>query len=289
MLFFATQSISEVSIRWDFIIGGLALFLFGIEFMGDGLKSIAGSKLRDYIDRYTSKPWKGMLVGMILTVVIQSSSATSAIAISFVRAGLMTLEQSVGIIIGANIGTTVTSFLIGLKVEALALYFVFLGVLIFMFGKRKKVTYAGQILLGFGMLFFGLRLMGDELSMLGHTEAFAALATAMADHPLLGIITGIIMTALVQSSSAMIGIVQKIYEAGGLTLTAALPLVFGSNIGTTITAIIASIGGSLSAKRSAAINVIFNVLGTILFMILLHPFAQFIETLSAQFDISPMM
>ncbi|MCI8541015.1 MAG: Na/Pi cotransporter family protein [Erysipelotrichaceae bacterium] len=288
-MLFATQSINQVSIHWDFIIGGLALFLFGIEFMGNGLKSIAGSKLRDYIDRYTSKPWKGMLVGMILTVFIQSSSATSAIAISFVRAGLMSLEQSVGIIIGANIGTTITSFLIGLKVEALALYFVFLGVLVFMFGKRKKTTYAGQILLGFGMLFFGLRLMGDELSLLGQTEAFAQLATAMGEHPILGVITGVLMTALVQSSSAMIGIVQKIYEAGGLTLTASLPLVFGSNIGTTITAVIASIGGSLAAKRAAAINVLFNVLGTVLFMFLLYPFADFIEALSQQFAIAPMM
>ncbi len=289
MLLFSTESISEISIRWDFIIGGLALFLFGIQFMGDGLKSIAGSKLRDYIDRYTSKPWKGILVGAIITVFIQSSSATSAIAISFVRAGLMTLEQSVGIIIGANIGTTVTSFLIGLKVEELALYIVFLGVLVFLFGKRKKVTYAGQILFGFGMLFFGLRLMGDELSALGQTEAFASLATTMADQPVIGVFAGAIMTAVVQSSSAMIGIVQKIYDAGALSLIAALPLVFGSNIGTTITAVIASIGGSISAKRAAAVNVMFNVFGTILFMLFLSPYSQFIEYLAVEYHISPMM
>ena len=248
MLLIASEAAMDISIRWDSIIGGLALFLFGIEFMGDGLKSIAGSKLSDYIDKYTNKPWKGMLVGAIITVFIQSSSATSAIAISFVRAGLMTLEQSVGIIIGANIGTTVTSFLIGLKVEAFALYFVFLGVLVFLFAKRKKIVYGGQILLGFGMLFFGLRLMGDELSMLGQTEMFASLAAAMAKQPILGLLTGVVMTALVQSSSAMIGIVQKIYDAGALSLTAALPLVLGANIGTTITAVIASIGGSISAK-----------------------------------------
>lgn len=289
MFLTATVAVSDLTIRWDFIIGGLALFLFGIQFMGDGLKSIAGSKLRDYIDRYTSKPWKGIIVGAVITVFIQSSSATSAIAISFVRAGLMTLEQSVGIIIGANIGTTVTSFLIGLKVEELALYFVFLGVLVFLFAKRKKATYAGQILLGFGMLFFGLRLMGDELSTLGQTEMFASLATTMANQPIIGMFTGTVMTAVVQSSSAMIGIVQKIYDAGALSLTAALPLVFGSNIGTTITAVIASIGGSISARRSAAINVIFNVLGTILFMLLLGPYAQFIEYLAAEYHISPMM
>lgn len=289
MFIFASDLLSEVSIRWDFIIGGLALFLFGIEFMGDGLKSIAGSKLRDYIDRYTNKPWKGIIVGAIITVFIQSSSATSAIAISFVRAGLMTLEQSVGIIIGANIGTTVTAFLIGLKIEELALYFVFLGVIVTLFGKRKKVKYGGQILLGFGMLFFGLRLMGDELSLLGQTKAFETLATTMANQPVLGLFTGTVMTGVVQSSSAVIGIVQKIYDSGALTLAAALPLVFGSNIGTTITAVIASIGGSLSAKRSAAINVLFNVLGAILFMLLLNPYVEFMEYLTAMFNISPMM
>lgn len=289
MFLIASETAMDVTIRWDFIIGGLALFLFGIEFMGNGLKSVAGSKLSDYIDKYTSKPWKGILVGALITVLIQSSSATSAIAISFVRAGLMSLEQSVGIIIGANIGTTVTSFLIGLKVETLALYFVFFGVLIFLFAKRKKVIYAGQILLGFGMLFFGLRLMGDELSALGQTTMFASLATTMAEQPLLGLVAGAVMTALVQSSSAMIGIVQKIYDSGALSFTAALPLVLGSNIGTTITAVIASIGGSISAKRAAAVNVLFNVLGSLLFMLLLNPYADFIEGLAAAYHISPMM
>lgn len=289
MFLIANEPISEIAIRWDFIIGGLALFLFGIQFMGDGLKSIAGSKLRDYIDRYTNKPWKGIIVGSIITVFIQSSSATSAIAISFVRAGLMTLEQSVGIIIGANIGTTVTAFLIGLKVEELALYFVFLGVLVTLFGKRKKVMYGGQILLGFGMLFFGLRLMGDELSILGQSAFFESLATTMADVPIIGMITGTVMTAIVQSSSAVIGIVQKIYDANALSLAAALPLVFGANIGTTVTAVIASIGGSVSAKRSAAINVLFNVVGTLLFMLLLGPYVDFISGLAEQYHIAPMM
>lgn len=289
MFMLATQTLSEIHISWDMIIGGLALFLFGIQFMGDGLKSIAGSKLRDYIDRYTNKPWKGIIVGAIITVFIQSSSATSAIAISFVRAGLMTLEQSVGIIIGANIGTTVTAFLIGLKVEELALYFVFAGVLVYLFAGRKKMVYAGQILLGFGMLFFGLRLMGDELSLLGQTTAFESMATTMADQPVLGLLTGTVMTAIVQSSSAVIGIIQKIYESGALTLSAALPLVFGSNIGTTITAVIAAIGGSVAAKRSAAINVLFNVLGAVLFMLLLNPYVDFISGLAVQYDISPMM
>ncbi|MCI8271763.1 MAG: Na/Pi cotransporter family protein [Erysipelotrichaceae bacterium] len=276
-------------IGWDFIIGGLALFLFGIQFMGDGLKSIAGSKLRDYIDKYTNKPWKGILVGSIITVFIQSSSATSAIAIGFVRAGLMSLEQSIGIIIGANIGTTVTAFLIGMKVEEFALYFVFIGVVITLFSKRKKQTYLGQIVLGFGLLFFGLRLMGDELSKLGQLDFFGSMATTMADQPFLGMLCGTVMTAIVQSSSAVIGIIQKIYDSGSLTLAAALPFVFGSNIGTTITAVFASIGGSISAKRAAAVNVLFNVLGTSLFMLLLNPYVDFITNISIEYDISPMM
>lgn len=289
MIHIAANTASLSSISWDFIIGGLALFLFGIQFMGDGLKSIAGEKLKSYIDKYTNKPWKGILVGAIITVFIQSSSATSAIAIGFVRAGLMSLEQSVGIIIGANIGTTVTAFLIGLKVEELALYFVFLGVLITLFAKRKKQTYLGQIVLGFGILFFGLRLMGDELSKLGQMEFFTNLTMTMQDQPVLGFFCGIILTAIVQSSSAVVGIIQKIYDSGAMTLTAALPFVFGSNIGTTITAVFASIGGSTSAKRAAGINVLFNTIGSIAFMFFLTPYVGFIAHLSETFSITPMM
>lgn len=277
------------SIQWDLIIGGLALFLFGIQYMGDGLKSIAGDKLRDYIDKYTNKPWKGILVGTIITVFIQSSSATSAIAIGFVRAGLMKVDQSIGIIIGANIGTTITAFLIGLKVEDLALYFVFLGVLITLFSKRKKQAYVGQIVLGFGLLFFGLKLMGDELSTLGQLDLFEDLATTMAHQPILGLIVGTIITGIVQSSSATVGIIQKIYDSGAMTLYAALPFVFGSSIGTTITGVFASIGGSIASKRAAAINVLFNVLGAVLFMLLLTPYTGFIENLTRQFNLTPMM
>ncbi len=284
-----TGTITLGSIQWDLIIGGLALFLFGIEYMGDGLKSIAGDKLRDYIDKYTNKTWKGIIVGTLMTVCIQSSSATSAIAISFVRAGLMKVEQSIGIIIGANIGTTITAFLIGMKVEDLALYFVFIGVLITMFSKRKKQGYAGQIILGFGLLFFGLKLMGDELSNLGQLDIFAEMATAMANQPVLGLLIGTLMTAIVQSSSATVGIIQKIYDSGAMSLYAALPFVFGSSIGTTITGVIASIGGSISAKRSAIINVLFNTFGAILFLLLLNPYAHFIEQLTVQFNLSPMM
>lgn len=286
MLHLAT---STPTVQWDYILGGFALFLFGIEYMGAGLKSIAGDKLRDYIDRYTSKPWKGIIIGAIITTVIQSSSATTAITIGFVRAGLMKLEQAVGIIMGANIGTTITAFLIGLKVEKMSLIFVFVGVLITLFSKRKKHIYAGQICLGFGLLFFGLRLMGDELSLLGEFEQFHAFATQMAKQPYLGMIAGTILTAVVQSSSAVIGIVQKLYESGAIELTAALPFVFGSNIGTTITAVFASIGGSVPAKRTAGIHVMFNVFGTLLFMIFLNPVTGLIKNIAEALNLAPMM
>ncbi|MDQ0362982.1 Na/Pi cotransporter family protein [Breznakia pachnodae] len=286
MLHIAT---SIPSIQWDYILGGFALFLFGIEYMGAGLKSIAGDKLRDYIDKYTSKPWMGIIIGALITTFIQSSSATTAIAIGFVRAGIMKLEQAVGIIMGANIGTTITAFLIGLKVEKMSLIFVFIGVIITVFSKRKKQGYAGQIILGFGLLFFGLRLMGDELSLLGELPQFDTIATEMAQQPILGMLAGTFITAIVQSSSAVIGIVQKLYDSNSIQLIAALPLIFGSNIGTTITAVLAALGGSVAAKRTAGIHVMFNVFGTILFMIFLTPVSELIATISSGLNLSPMM
>lgn len=289
MLPIATQAMSVTTIHWDMIIGGFALFLFGIQYMGDGLKSIAGDKLRDYIDKYTNKPWKGIIIGSFITVFIQSSSATTAIAIGFVRAGLMRLDQAIGVIMGANIGTTVTAILIGMKVEKYALYFVFIGVLIVVFAKRKKLTYLGEIILGFGILFFGLKLMGDELGSFKDLPQFAQFAEMMAQQPMFGLLAGTGMTALVQSSSAVIGIIQKLYETGAITLLAALPFVFGSNIGTTITAIFAAIGGSKASKQAAGVHVIFNVTGTLLFMLILYPFSNLLIKLSGSMSLAPMM
>lgn len=289
MLHIATSTMSWSSIHWDMIIGGFALFLFGIQYMGDGLKSIAGDKLRDYIDKYTSKPWMGIIIGACITTFIQSSSATTAIAIGFVRAGLMRLDQAIGVIMGANIGTTVTAFLIGMKVEEFALYFVFIGVLIVVFSKRKKATYLGEIILGFGILFFGLKLMGDELGAFGELPQFTQFAEMMAKQPILGLIAGTMMTALVQSSSAVIGIIQKLYESGAITIMAALPFVFGSNIGTTVTAIFAALGGSIASKRAAGVHVIFNVTGTLLFMLLLSPFSKLLALVSDNLALTAMM
>ncbi len=290
MFTIASDAVSLGTIQWDLIVGGFALFLFGIEYMGNGLKSIAGDKMRDYIDRYTSSPWMGIIIGALVTTFIQSSSATTAITIGLVRAGLMRLDQSVGIIMGANIGTTITAFLIGLKVEKFALYFVFVGVLLVVFSKRKKNHYLGEIILGFGVLFFGLKLMGDELKVIGQLPEFNQFAVLMADQPILGLIGGTLMTGIVQSSSAVIGIVQKLYDSGAMSLAAAIPFVFGSNIGTTITAVFAALGGSLAAKRAAGIHVLFNVIGTGIFFFFIPILIKFLTALSAANpSISPAM
>lgn len=276
-------------ISWQEILGGLGLFLFGIQFMGDGLKSLAGEKLKDIIDRYTTKIWMGLIIGALVTIFIQSSSATTAITISFVRAGLMRLDQTIGIILGANIGTTVTAFLVGLKVEKYSLYFVFIGTFLLLFAKRKRDHYIGEIVLGFGVLFYGLMLMGDALKMLKYIPAFQDLTLVFASQPVLGVLGGSLMTAIIQSSSAMIGIVQKIYESGGMTFEAALPFVFGSNIGTTITAALAAIGGSLAARRAAGVHTLFNLLMTAIALIFLPFYFQIMDYLTTTFHLESMM
>lgn len=280
-----------MNIPWNEIIGGFGLFMFGIKFMGDGLKSVTGDKLRDFIDKYTSKPIMAVLIGIVITVLVQSSSATTAITIGLVRAGLMKLEQAAGIVMGANIGTTVTSFLIGLDIEQYSLYFVCIGALLYVFANGKKMRYIGEIVLGFGLLFYGLTIMGDALKLISKFPEFESFAKSMTDVPLLGLLAGTLMTATIQSSSAVIGIVQKIYETNIdiLPFTAVLPFVFGSNIGTTITGILAALGGSLAAKRTAAIHTFFNVVGTIIAMICLYPFANLILHLTVLWDLNPMM
>ena len=276
-------------IRWDLFLGGLGLFFFGIVLMGDGLKSFAGDKLRDYIDKYTSKPWQGIIIGTITTAIIQSSSATTAITIGFVRAGLMTLEQAAGIIIGANIGTTMTAFLIGLNVEGLAVYFIFIGALILMFSKKTKMQDLGHIIIGFGILFYGIALIGDTLIYLKDVPEFKAFAEICTQNPFIGLIGGVIMTCAMQSSSASIGVIQVIYETGAIPFIAIIPFLYGSNIGTCITAIMAAMGGNASAKRAAALHLTFNIIGTLWGMICLIPIDNFMTYITARFTIRPMM
>lgn len=289
MTFLASNTITLSQIQWGMILGGFGLFLFGCQFMGEGLKLFAGDKLREYIEKYTKSPWQGILIGAGITAFIQSSAATTAITIGLIRAGLMKLNQAVGIIMGANIGTTMTAFLIGFNIEGFALYFIFLGTLLLVFSSRKKLKYMGQVFLGFGILFFGLTIMGDELNQLKYLPQFTAIVDYLSTNSILSLIASAIMTGVIQSSSALIGIVQKMYDTGGITLAVALPFLFGSNIGTTITAIFASLGGSLAAKRAAMVHVLFNVIGSIFFMLLLHPFEWLITAISTTFNIHPMM
>ena len=276
-------------IDWPIILAGLGLFLFGIEYMGEGLKSFSGDKLKHIIDKYTSNPLKGVLVGAGVTCLIQSSSGTTALTIGLIRSGLMTLEQGVGIIMGANIGTTITAFIVGLKISQYAVYFIIIGAFLLMFSSNKKNKYLGQIFFGFGCLFYGLELMGDNLSAISQVPEFASLTEVLAQNPLLALLGGTILTCIIQSSSAVIAIVQQMYGIGAISLSIALPFLFGSNIGTTITAILASFGGSTPSKRAALYHVLFNVIGTVIFMVLLTPFHNLILLLNSHFGLTPEM
>lgn len=274
-------------IDWPMILAGLGLFLFGIEYMGDGLKGYSGDKMKDIIDKYTSSPFKGIVIGAFVTCLIQSSSGTTALAIGLIRSGLMTLEQSIGIIMGANIGTVITSVFVGLKVSQYAVYFIILGAAFLMFSKNKKTKYMGQIIFGFGCLFYGLELMGDNLANISKVPEFTQVANYLSQNPWLGLLGGTLLTTAVQSSAAVIAIAQQMYGAGAIGLSIALPFLFGSNIGTTITAVLASFGGTVPAKRAAFFHVLFNVVGSLLFMIVLSPFTLLIELLAGALNILP--
>ena len=274
-------------IDWPMILAGLGLFLFGIEYMGDGLKGYSGDKMKDIIDKYTSSPFKGIVIGAFVTCLIQSSSGTTALAIGLIRSGLMTLEQSIGIIMGANIGTVITSVFVGLKVSQYAVYFIILGAAFLMFSKNKKTKYMGQIIFGFGCLFYGLELMGDNLANISKVPEFTQVANYLSQNPWLGLLGGTLLTTAVQSSAAVIAIAQQMYGAGAIGLSIALPFLFGSNIGTTITAVLASFGGTVPAKRAAFFQVLFNVVGSLLFMIVLSPFTLLIEWLAGALNILP--
>ena len=276
-------------IRWDLFLGGLGLFLFGIVLMGDGLKAVAGDKLRGYIDKYASKSWQGLVIGTVVTAIIQSSSATTAICIGFIRAGLMTFEQSAGIIIGANIGTTITAFLIGLDVGVIAPYLIFIGSMALMFVSRKNLQDISRILIGFGILFYSLTVMSDALSQLKEVPEFMEFAKACTSNPFIGLFGGVVLTMAMQSSSASIGIIQLFYETGAMTFIGVIPFLYGANIGTTITAVLASIGGNVSAQRSALFHTIFNCIGATLGMIFMMPLYNLMTYLASNYGVAPMM
>ncbi|MGM7721110.1 Na/Pi cotransporter family protein [Metabacillus sp. Hm71] len=270
-------------------LGGLGIFLFGIKYMGDGLQRSAGDKLRDILDKFTTNPFMGVLAGIIVTVLIQSSSGTTVITVGLVSAGFMTLRQAIGVIMGANIGTTVTAFIIGIDVAEYALPVIFIGAVMLFFFKNKQVHSIGQIILGLGALFYGLELMGSGMKPLRSLQEFHDLTVSMSDNPLLGVVIGTVFTVIVQSSSATIGILQELFGQGLIDLQAALPVLFGDNIGTTITAVLASIGATVAARRAALTHVLFNLVGTTIFMIFLPLYFNYIQYLQLVMGLNPEM
>lgn len=251
------------------VLGGLGLFLYGMNLMGTGLQKAAGEKLKRLIEVLTSNRLMGVIVGTVVTMVVQSSSATTVMVIGFVNAGLMTLSQAVGVIMGANVGTTVTAQLIAFKLSDYAPIVVAIGVAIWLFTSKKKNKEIAEILIGFGILFIGMDFMSSHLKPLGNSQIFIDLLTSL-KNPVLGIIVGFGLTTLVQSSSASIGLLLALASQGLISIDIALPILFGDNIGTTTTALISSIGANKTAKRAALMHFLFNVVGTILFIIVLQ-------------------
>lgn len=260
------------------LLGGLALFLYGMQMMSSGLEAAAGNRMKRILERLTSNRFLGVLVGAVITAVIQSSSATTVMVVGFVNSGMMTLRQAVWIIMGANIGTTITGQLIALDVGAMAPLFAFVGVAMVVFLKKPQIHHYGNILAGLGVLFIGMEMMSSSMMPLRESEAFISLITKFSN-PVLGILVGMVFTAIIQSSSASVGILQALAAGGLIGLDGAVFVLFGQNIGTCITAVLASIGTNRNAKRTTIIHLLFNIIGTTIFTVvcLTLPLVQVVE------------
>ena len=261
------------------MLGGLALFLYGMNAMGDGLAKVSGGKLERILEKLTSSPIKAVLLGCGVTAVIQSSSATTVMVVGFVHSGIMKLEQAVGVIMGANIGTTVTSWMLSLtgiesdnffmqllKPTSFSPILALIGVILIMFVKSEKKHDIGAIMLGFAILMFGMEMMSGAVEPLADVPEFTNILT-MFSNPILGLIAGTVLTAVIQSSSASVGILQALCATGSVSFATALPIIMGQNIGTCVTAMISSIGAKKNAKRAALVHLYFNIIGTLVFMI----------------------
>lgn len=246
------------------LLGGLALFLYGMQMMSQGLEAAAGNRMKQILEKLTANRIMGVVLGAVITAVIQSSSATTVMVVGFVNSGLMTLSQAVWIIMGANIGTTITGQLIALDAGAVAPMIAFIGVVLIVFLKNEKSHYIGGILAGLGILFIGMDMMSASMSPLAESDSFINILTRF-ENPILGILAGMVFTALIQSSSASVGILQALAASGIVSLNSAAYILFGQNIGTCITALLASVGTNRNAKRATVIHIMFNVIGTILF------------------------
>lgn len=270
------------------LLGGLAVFIFGMNLMSEGLQKAAGDKMKSVLSMLTANPILGVLAGALTTAVLQSSSATTVMVIGFVTANLMKLPQAISVILGANIGTTITAQLIAFDIGDYAWIGVFIGfVMMFFMKSNEKVADIGEVLFGFGLLFVGINTMGDTMEPLAQSPIFAEWMMKVADIPILGVVLGTVMTMIIQSSSAVIAVLQNLAATAGpdgvtsiIGLTGALPILFGSNIGTTITALFASIGGSVNAKRTAIAHTIFNFGGTLIFIWFIPQISSFIQYIS---------
>ena len=265
------------------MIGGLALFIYGMTTMGKGLERAAGSKLEKTLEKMTGNVFTALIMGMVVTMVIQSSSATTVMVVGFVNAGIMTLKQSVGVILGANIGTTVTAqilrlsggdgsgnlFMDLLKPKNLAYIIVLVGVIIMMLAKKRRTRDIADIFTGFGILFIGMAVMEGAVAPLADLPQFADLFAAISN-PVLGVVVGAGVTAIIQSSSASVGILQALSTTGAITYSAAIPIILGQNIGTCITAFLSSLGGSKNARRTAMVHFYFNLIGSIAFLVAIY-------------------
>ena len=249
-----------------YCLGGLGMFLFSMKCMSDGLQALAGDKLRDILEAGTKTPIRGVLTGTLVPGLIQSSAATTVLAIGLVNARLMSLRQAIGVIMCANIGTTVTAFLIGFKLSDYSLPIVFVGAALLFFCKKERLVHLGTVILGFGLLFYGMDVMGQGLKPLAEFPQFTALMLFVEDNIILGVGVGAMLTAAIQSSSAFIGIMQELAYQGVMTYNQVVPMLFGSNIGTTVTALLAGLGTTLNAKRTSFINLMFNTIGTLIFL-----------------------
>ena len=265
------------------LLGGLALFLYGMQMMSNNLEAAAGNKMKQILEKLTTNRFMGILVGAGITALIQSSSATTVMTVGFVNSGLMSLNQAVWIIMGANIGTTITGQLIALDVGALAPLIAFIGVVLVVFVKNKKLQHIGGIVAGVGVIFIGMGMMRDAMLPLRDEPEFIQLMTSF-KNPLLGVMAGALFTAVIQSSAASIGILQALAVSGVIGLHSAVFVLFGQNIGTCITAVLASVGTNRNAKRTTAIHLMFNVVGTVIFVVLcmVTPFVDWMIPLTRQ-------
>ncbi len=269
------------------LIGGLALFLYGMNSMSDALQKAAGDKMKKVLGFLTRNPIMGALAGMLVTAVLQSSSATTVMVIGFVGAGLMSLPQAISVIFGANIGTTMTAQLMAFKISNYIYPIIFIGFMLCFLGKKEKIKNVGMVIFSFGLLFEGIEIMGSVMKPLANSEVFINLMGKVSDIPILGVGLGMIMTLVVQSSSATIAVLQNFASQAGpdgvhsvIGLAGAIPILLGDNIGTTITALLASIGQSKNAKRTAIAHSIFNISGSVVFLFLIPWFSRFVQYIS---------